>query len=403
MRFSALSTTVLASAALVVPLASPALAWQPGAPAAVALPDTPQHRHDDHCRDRGPGDRIDARLQKALDDIVAAGAPGVVAEVRDGRQTWTGRSGKADLTRDRAPRTDSRFRAGSVTKSFVATVVLQLTAEGRLHLDDPIAKHLPGVVPNGGKITVRHLLSHRSGLFGYTESLWPGGLREAYENRFRHYAPGELIAEANRHRPNFAPGTSGNYSNTNYVLLGMLIEKITGNSARAEIMHRIAKPLHLSGTSFPDASTRIPGPHARGYIRLDDSGSPYTDITEYDMSWAWTAGALISTTHDLNTFYKALVGGRLLPAKLTKEMQDAHPLDDGSSYGLGIARVDKPTFGRAFGHVGGTPGFTTYSYTLADGSRQVTLSVTTMPATKEVDTAANKAVAALLAMDTDHR
>ncbi|MFD7406742.1 serine hydrolase domain-containing protein [Streptomyces sp. NPDC059866] len=412
MRFSALGTAVLASAALVVPLAPPALASPTATVAAVAPETVPadQHehghgRHDDHRLDRGPDGRdreerarTDARLQKVLDGIVAAGAPGVVAEVRDGRQVWTGRSGKADRTRGLPPRTDSRFRAGSVTKSFVATVVLQLTAEGELRLDDPVERHLPGVVPNGGKITVRQLLGHRSGLFNYTDRLWPGGFKEAYENRFRHYAPGELIAEATRHRPLFAPGTSGSYSNTNYVLLGMLIEKVTGNSARTEIMRRIIGPLGLDGTSFPEASPRIPSPHARGYIRLEGSASPYTDMTETDMSWAWTAGALISTTHDLNIFYKALVGGRLLPAKLMKDMLEIHPLVDGSSYGLGVARVDAPEFGRAFGHTGGAPGFTTHSYTLANGSRQVTLSVNSMPVTEEVDLASRKATLALLAM-----
>ncbi|MEU6707782.1 serine hydrolase domain-containing protein [Streptomyces wuyuanensis] len=410
MRFSVLATTVVASAALVVPLAPPALAAAPAAPAAVsgagartAGPEHDRVGHDGHSRGRGRDERTraDARLQKVLDDIVAAGAPGVVAEVRDDRgRVWTGRSGKGDLARGLPPRTDGRFRAGSVTKSFIATVVLQLAAEGRLRLDDPVARHLPGVVPDGGRITVRHLLGHRSGLFNYTDSLWPGGLREAYKTRFRHYAPRELVAEAARHRPGFAPGTSGAYSNTNYVLLGMLIEKVTGNPARAEIMRRVVGPLGLRGTSFPGASPRIPGPHARGYVRLDGPGSPYTDITESDMSWAWTAGALISTTHDLNTFYRALVGGELLPDGLTREMLRIRELAGGGSYGLGIAGFDDPSLGRIFGHTGGTPGFGTDSYILADGSRQVTLSVNAMPDTDELTRASARAVRALLTMGT---
>ncbi|MGP4084884.1 serine hydrolase domain-containing protein [Streptomyces sp. KR55] len=125
-------------------------------------------------------------------------------------------------------------------------------AEGRLRLDDSLERHLPGLVPDGAKITVRHLLSHRSGLFNYTDSLWPGGLQEIHDTRFKRFTPPELIAESNRHKPGFAPSTAGSYSNTNYVLLGMLIEKATGTPARQEIMRRIVKPLHLRGTSFPD-------------------------------------------------------------------------------------------------------------------------------------------------------
>ncbi|WP_327424961.1 beta-lactamase family protein [Streptomyces sp. NBC_01230] len=404
MRFVALATGVLASAVLAVPLAAPALA-APASPAAASAdrqwsgsPDHGHGPHRDHVRHHAPGEgRNNARLQKVLDSIVAAGAPGVIAEVRDNDGTWVGRSGKGNLERDEPTRANGLFRVGSVTKSFVATTVLQLVDEGALRLDDPVERHLPGLLPGGDKITVRHLLSHRSGLFNYTDSLWADGLQGFSKTRFKHYTPHQLVDEMNAHKPLFAPGTAGSYSNANYVVLGLLIEKTTGHSVKAEIMKRIVDPLHLHRTSFPETSTRIPGPHAHGYVRLQGPGSAYTDLTESSMSWAWTAGAIISDTHDLNTFYKALIEGKLLPAKLMKQMKNAQQLRDGGFYGLGLAKFADPAFGTAYGHVGGTPGFTTHSFTLADGSRQVTLSINSMADTDRENTAAGEAVKTLLA------
>ncbi|MFD1934708.1 serine hydrolase domain-containing protein [Nonomuraea mangrovi] len=384
---------VLTAAALFVSAAAPSAASAaPAGPAAASVEARHPAFREDHVRNG-------AQFQKVLDDIVASGAPGVIAEVRDADGVWTGRSGKGRLGRDEPPRADGMFRVGSVTKTFVATTVLQLVAEGRLNLDDPVERHLPGLVPNGEKITVRHVLSHRSGLFNYTDSLWPGGLQGMYDTRFKRYTPRELVAEANRHEPAFAPGTAGGYSNTNYVVLGMLIEKSTGNTARREIVERIVKPLRLRRTSFPATSTGIPGPHAHAYMRLHGSDSPYVDVTESGMSWAWTAGAMISTTHDLNTFFKALIGGYLLPGRLMREMKEARTLGVGEPYGLGIARLENPLFGTAYGHTGGTPGFTTHAFTLADGSRQVTVSINSMADTEKEHIAGGKALKALLSMD----
>ncbi|MFI8423736.1 serine hydrolase domain-containing protein [Streptomyces sp. NPDC085479] len=208
----------------------------------------------------------------------------------------------------------------------------------------------------------------------------------------------QLIAESNAHAPTFAPGTDGHYSNTNYVLLGMLIEKVTGNSAEAEVRERVIQPLGLHRTSFPVKSTGIKGPHAKGYMRLDGPTSTFTEVTDYSTSWAWTAGAMISDTRDLNTFYKALFTGKLLPASLLKEMKATQALDDGSQYGMGVAKFDIPALGTAYGHVGGTPGFATHSFTLADGSRQVTVSINAIADTNEENKAAGEAVQTLLTL-----
>ncbi|MGW2206620.1 serine hydrolase domain-containing protein [Streptomyces sp. NPDC001774] len=400
MRYASIATGVLATAVLAVPLAAPAMAdSSPRSTVTVAQGD--HVRGDGSHASRGGHDgkkNYSVQLQKALDDIVKAGAPGVVAEVRDADGVWRGHSGKADLKKNKPTRNDGLFRVGSVTKTFVSTVVLQLVQEGKVKLDDSVERHLPGLVPNGENVTVRQLLSHRSGLHNYTDTLWKGGLHGFYDTRFKTYTPHELVADSNVHPPTFAPGTDGNYSNTNYVLLGMLIEKVTGNTAQAEIKERVIEPLGLDRTTFPDKSTRINGPHANGYMRLDGPTSSFTDVTEYSTSWAWTTGAMISDTTDLNTFYKALVTGKLLPAHLMKEMKETKALDDGAQYGLGIAKFENAEFGTAYGHIGGTPGFATHAFTLADGSRQVTVSINAMADTDEENRAAGMAVKTLLTL-----
>jgi D-alanyl-D-alanine carboxypeptidase len=386
MRLPLLAAATVLSGAVVVPATVPAFAVS-APPAAAAPYAAAAHR---------PGVADHAAWHKALDDLVTAGVPGVTAEVHDAHGTWTGTSGKGDLDHRQLPPADGRFRAGSNTKTFVATTVLQLVAEKKVRLDAPIEHYLPHLVPNGQHITVRQLLSHRSGLFNYTDSLWGGSLEQMYTSRFRIWTPKELLAEAFRHAPYFAPGTAGHYSNTNYIVLGMLIEKVTGKSAEQEITDRILKPLGLRHTSFPDNSVRILGPHAHGYIRMNGPGSPLIDVTEENMSAASTAGSLISTTHDLNRFFSALIGGKLLPPALLHAMQDVKPLPGQSPYGLGLDRVTNPAYGTAYGHTGGTLGYTTYSYTTADHSRQVTFSLNTMIDSPQIKTAVDNALTTLL-------
>lgn len=185
------------------------------------------------------------------------GVPGAEAVVREDGRIRTVRSGVGDLATGAPIPAGARFRAGSETKSFVATVVLQLVAEGRVRLDAPIAKYLPGVVTgngnDGAKITVRQLLQHTSGLPNYTDYLLQG---DAEQLRHRGAEPAELVAMALAHPPLFAPGTSWSYSNTNYVLAQMLVERVTGQSLAHEVGARIVRPLGLTGTSCPAAATR---------------------------------------------------------------------------------------------------------------------------------------------------
>ncbi|MGX1544948.1 serine hydrolase domain-containing protein [Streptomyces adustus] len=385
MRLPVLATSALITAALAVPLAAPAFA-APVTHAPVAS-----------ATSHGPRSLDISAMQKALDAITAAGAPGVIAEVRDAHAgVWNGSSGTASLERPQKLRVGGLFRAGSVTKAFTATTVLQLVAEKKVSLDASIERYLPDLVPNGKKITVRQLLNHRSGLASYTDTLWPGGFRDMYASRFKSWTPQQLVAESAAHDPYFAPGANGHYSNTNFVLLGMLIEKVTGHNAEREMTQRILKPLGLHHSYFSGDTIRIHGPHARGYMHLDGPDSAYTDFTDTNLSWASTAGTLVSTTHDLNSFFKALIGGRLLPARLLGQMKAMQSLDDGSSYGLGLSRKDDPAYGTAYGHIGAATAFNTYSFTTADNSRQVTFSVNTLADSVKMRDAVNDALTALL-------
>jgi D-alanyl-D-alanine carboxypeptidase len=224
------------------------------------------------------------------------------------------------------------------------------------------------------------LLNHTSGLFNYTEGLdlSPEGW---LAQRYRSWQPEELVALAVSHPPLFAPGTDWSYSNTNYVLLGMVIEAVTGRGYATEIRNRIIRPLHLRQTESPGTRLDIAGPHAHGYLPVD--GSP-VDVTRLNPSIAGAAGDLISSTADLNTFFKALLTGRLLrPAQLA-EMQTTVA---GHGYGLGLERETLPCGTEVFGHGGDIFGYATISLHTAAGRRQLTASVN--PYTGELGEPAN--------------
>ncbi|WP_036967140.1 serine hydrolase domain-containing protein [Promicromonospora kroppenstedtii] len=313
-----------------------------------------------------------AALVQQAERIVAAGVPGVVVETRDesGRRTVV--AGSGDLRTDRAPRPDGRFRIGSVTKSFTATVVLSLVAEGRVDLDAPVTRYLPGVLPYAEQVSVRELLQHRSGLFDYGAVLWADPELVA-RSRFTDHEPSELVDIATREPLQPGPGEAFGYSNTDYVLLGMLVERITGHDYADELERRVLRPAHLRDTYVSGHGPWLPRPAMRGYEAV---GSParLTDLTAYNMSVAPASGDVVSTTGDVNRFYAALLGGRLLPDQLLREMQDALPAFPGFDYGLGLGRTEL-CGQEVWGHVGGVPGYGTYSFTDPAGGRQVTVAV----------------------------
>lgn len=302
--------------------------------------------------------------------IVDAGAPGAVITVSDQRGTRSAVAGQGDLRRHTRPDPDGRFRIGSVTKTFTATVVLQLVAEGRLRLGAPVSRYLPRLLPYAKPITVRQLLMHRSGLFDYKDTVWPD-LETVVARRFHTYTPRQLVAMATREPLQSTPGTTFLYSNTDYVVLGLLIEKVTGHSFAAELSSRILRPLRMRHTYLAGAAPGVPGAAMRGYESVD--GSPI-DLTAYDMSVSWSAGAIISTARELNRFYVSLLRGRLLPPEQLHQMEQTRRAFYGFRYGLGLARgsaCGQPIWG----HVGGVPGYDTYAFTTTGGQRVVTVDV----------------------------
>ncbi|MFF5051689.1 serine hydrolase [Micromonospora sp. NPDC000663] len=324
-----------------------------------------------------PADADRRELQEQLNAIVSAGAVGALARLRDERGEWQGVSGVAERGTTRRVSAESRFRAGSITKTFTATVTLQLAGEGRLRVDDAVESWLPGVVPNGQRITVRHLLNHTGGLYDYLRTLPLPPSPWFLDNRWRTWSSAELSARALANPPTFEPpGSSFAYSNTGYLLLGQIIEKASGRSYRQEVERRIIQPLRLRGTSMPGSSPSIPGPHPHGYVPIDRDG--VRDLVDYTLMNPTVMGAggeIISTTADLNRFFAALLGGELLPSNLLREMKT--PGLEGGRYGLGLAWWHDTTCGiRLYGHDGDALAYQSWSFSTEDGHRQVTVALT---------------------------
>jgi len=344
-----------------------------------------------------PGSRrIDpGELQRLLDQIVAAGAPGAAARVKDERGAQQAASGVADLRSGRPMRPGLTYRAGSVTKPFVATVVLQLVAEDRLSLSDTVDRWLPGILPYGDQVTVRQLLNHTSGVPDYTlEPLVR--LYTAPHGRFRAWTPRELVALIAGEPPLFPPGTAWSYSNTGYVLAGLIVEAVTGRRLGQELTRRIFRPLGLRDTFFPVNRPDIPGRNARGYS-IDPFGredGPLLDFTVYNPSLAWGAGNLTSDLGDLARFFRALLRGQLLPPRLLAEMTTPVPTGQGLGYGLGLAVIETPA-GRLIGHDGAIPGFLNIVLSTEDGRRQLGIMMNEEFATPAVYEAFNQAFVAI--------
>jgi D-alanyl-D-alanine carboxypeptidase len=324
-------------------------------------------------------DTADPERERLLQDLLeaehAAGMPGLFAQVRAGGDIWRGAAGAADVTTGRAPKPSFQHRIGSITKTFVATTVLQLVGEGRLSLDAPIGDHLPEVVPGelGSQVTIRMLLNHTSGIADYDHVLL-GTADDIVNLGKRTVTRQELLAIALAQPPTGAPGALWSYSNTGYIILGLLIERITGRPYSAEASRRILRPLRLHDTYFPGTDPHLRGPHMNAYLPWTDG--TLRDFTAYNMSWAWAAGELVSTAHDLNRFYRALLTGRLLRPDLLAQMQTTVPTrpetPEGVRYGLGLLSLPLPC-GRFWGHDGVVIGQGTLSLHSEDGNRQLSL------------------------------
>lgn len=280
--------------------------------------------------------------------------PGVIAGVWVGDAGWTTAQGIADLRTAEPMMLDGHIRIASVSKTFVATVLLQLIAEGKATLEDGLEQYISGV-PNGNRITLRHLLGMTGGIFNYVND---AEFEPAYTNDpLIPFSDEQFLQIMQRNEPRFAPGEGIEYSDSNYYLLGMVIERLTGRRAAQEIDERILQPLDLTGTSLPD-SPAMPTPAPRGYA-ASAGWKVLRDLTESSARVPWTAGAMISTLEDLRVWSRALATGALLTPEMQPERLRALPLELGmdrsSGYGLGI--MDSQGW---LGHAGAIFGYSTW-------------------------------------------
>lgn len=324
-------------------------------------------------RDQG---ETGTRLQRLADEVVASGIPGTIVLLRDGSTEWSAASGLADRERRRPMARDLRFRIGSVTKTMVATVVLQLVAEKRLHLEDSVERWLPGLVPNGRRIKLRHLLSHTSGLADYVDA--------DFVRRAPAWKPRRVAAYAVSRPPIFSPpGAQFAYASTNYVLLGLVVEEATRSELARELRERIFEPLQLGRTSF--STRRIRGNHVRGYRAPERQGivsRHLIDVTDDSAAGAWAAGAVVSTTHDVARFFSALLGGELIPPRQLRAMTTAAVTPP--RYGLGLAIFDTPC-GKVLGHTGNINGQISAVWNSPNASRQLVAMANAYPLSPDAD------------------
>ncbi|MFD8287632.1 serine hydrolase domain-containing protein [Streptomyces lavendulae] len=291
--------------------------------------------------------RLDAAVLKVLREAKVPGV--IVALSAPGKGEYVRAFGVADKATG-APMTPGlNMRIGSETKTFTVTALLRLVDQGKVGLDDPIGKYVTGV-PNGDRITLRELAGMRSGLFNYSQD--EGFFKALTSNPRRNFTPRELLAYSFRHPVNFAPDAKFEYSNTNLILLGLVVEKVSGKKLADYIDQQVVKPARLTHTLFPTGA-EFPGPHAHGYTDQTASGKT-EDATDWNPSWGWAAGAMISDLPDLRSWAKTLATGTLLTPATQAERLKVSPAGDlpDTGYGLGIFNVEG-----WIGHNGSLPGY----------------------------------------------
>ncbi len=296
-----------------------------------------------------------ARLQAALEASFSETAtPGAIVGVRTPAGQWQAAIGKADPAKGTPMAIGMHTRIGSLTKTFTGTMILQLVGDGKLSLDDTISKYVAGV-PNGDRITILQLADMTSGVASYTMST------EFTDQYFAHpeqvFKPDALLAAGFSKSPLFEPGARFDYSNTNFILLGKVIEKVTGGTVTDQFKARILEPLGLTNTIWPGDSPELPAPYAEGLTLQGDFAKPDapSNATHWNPAWAWTAGEMISNLDDLLTYGHALVTGQgLLDTALqTRRLTFPGP----AGYGIAIGCIDGWV-----GHTGTLPGYETTLY-----------------------------------------
>ena len=300
-------------------------------------------------------------LKAIIQELVDAGYPGALAAKTDKDGNAVGvTAGKGNLATGEAPPLDGEVRIGSNTKTFVAVVIMKMVEEGKVKLDEPVETYLPGLIKgqgvDGKKITVRQLLQHTSGLPEYIDE----SAVDYFGTRNDYVSPRDLLDTALARPAQFAPGAKFTYTNTNYIVLGLLAERVGKRPIAEQIEAKIVKPLGLKHTYMPGPGEKtLRGKHPRGYHTRDNKPGKLEDITDLNPSMAWTAGAMVSTPSELNKFAQSIHDGTLLRQKSIAEMKKGVSAPEiGGEYGLGIYS-QKLSCGVAWGHNGGIPGYAT--------------------------------------------
>jgi D-alanyl-D-alanine carboxypeptidase len=321
---------------------------------------------------------VEATLIRAVAD---AGLAGGTVVIRDGAQQTRYTAGYSDVDTKTGFTPNTHVRIGSITKSFVAATVLQLVAEARIDLDTPIEAYLPGRIRGEGldptAITVRQLLRHQSGLPDYFDEL---------SDLPDRYLTGDQLLDMALARPaQFAPGAAVQYTNTNYIVAGLLIQEVTGRPAVDEITARILLPLGLFDTYFPAPDDRgLRAPFAHGYELVDGVRA---DVTDFNASAAGAAGGLISTGEDITAFVTALLDGRVVPGPQLDEMMRTVPMPDSDGlldYGLGLWKVSLPCGLIVWGHGGDIAGYHSFMAKAEDGPA-ISVTLTQSPKSTGLD------------------
>lgn len=300
-----------------------------------------------------------AGWETQLDQEIPAGmgeaaVPGVIVGVWKPASAYVRAFGVRDTSTGEAMTPDLSMRIGSVTKSFTTTAVLQLVDQGRIGLDDPVGRYMPDA-PNGDQVTIRELAAMRSGLYDYSLHTYP----PAPGDEYRQYTPEELVQISASHPPLFPPNDRFDYNNTNTVLLGLVVQNVSGQSLRDFIRDHITQPLDMQHTLLPDG-TEFPSPHAQGYTRRPDG--QIADAAGWNTSWGWAAGAMVSTLDDLRIWASSVaMGGLLSPGTHAERCKFllAPSEGKGALYGLGLEYQNG-----WIGHNGNLDGYQSYAYYL---------------------------------------
>ena len=349
------------------------------------------------------GDGVDPTgMRQAMSGLPDAEATSAQVRVTTPRGCWTGSSGTANLRTNAPVPANARFRIGSITKVFTATVVLQLAAEHRLSLDAPVQRYLPHLLPaTYPGVTVRQLLNHTDGL---PSPALPDDIEWSLAHRYDVWTPEQIVRLALRNPREFEPGEKQHYTNMGYIVAGLLIGKITGHSYGEEMQRRIAGPLGLRDTYVPGADPAIRGPHAHGYQSVTRDGvTSLTDVTNWSQTLTPASGDMISTLADLDTFMAALYGGRLLPAAQLDEMFTLPPVKDvaggPATHSAGLEATVLPTGEVLWAKSGARYGYSSAIGGSRDGSFRLVYSVTSTDAKGEGQmSTANDIIYAALAM-----